>query len=272
MTAPFSAITYAAAGGIATLRLDRPDQRNALDLQMRAEIAEAVAMARDDAGVKVLLLAGSGGSFCAGGDLKALTETRRPVMANRARIRSLHRWFGELLNLEKPVVAAVDGPAFGAGLNLALAADFVLATPRARFCAVFARIGLVPDLGGFFLLPRLVGLQRAKELVMTARILGAEDARAMGLVLEIHPEESIEEAARALCRRLLQAPTGALGMAKVILNQSFNLDQQALVELEAQAQALALETEDHRARVADFLARRPLAYDWEALARADDTP
>ncbi|MCC5988546.1 MAG: enoyl-CoA hydratase/isomerase family protein [Pararhodobacter sp.] len=265
----FSAIEYAVAGGVATLRLNRPSQRNALDLQMRAEIGQAVALARDDASVRVLVLTGSGGSFCAGGDLKALSEARRPVLANRERIRALHRWFSELLNLEKPVVAVVDGPAFGAGMNLALAADFVLATPRARFCAVFARIGLVPDLGGFFLLPRLVGLQRAKELVMTARIVGAEEALKLGLVLELHGEDRIESAVTDWCRRLMRAPTGVLGMGKVILNQSFNLDQQALIELEAQAQALALETADHHERVGDFLAQRPLSYDWEAMDKVE---
>lgn len=270
MTAGFEAIEFSSREGIAVVRLNRPSQRNALDLTMRAEIGRAVEAIRDDASIRVLLLVGSGGSFCAGGDLKALTERERGALANRDRIRRLHLWFSELLNMEKPVVAAVDGPAFGAGLNLALAADFVLASPRARFCAVFARIGLVPDLGGFFLLPRIVGLQKARELIFTGRVVGAAEAQRLGMVTEIHSEETLEPTAMAWCRWLLEAPTGTIGMAKNILNQSFNLDQRALVELEAYAQAVAMETADHRTRVGDFLAKKPLRYDWEALGRAED--
>jgi len=265
MPTSYKAIKYSVSGGIATIRLNRPDQRNALDLVMRAEIGQAVAAVRDDDDIRVLLLTGSGGSFCAGGDLKSLSESKRPILANRKRIRDLHIWFRELLNLEKPVVAAVDGPAFGAGINLALAADFVLASPTARFCAVFARIGLVPDLGGFFLLPRIVGLMRAKELIMSGRIVDADEALSLGMIMEIHPQEKLEAAALKWCHRLLQAPTGTIGMAKSILNQSFNLDQQALVDLEAYAQAVTMETEDHRTRVAEFLDKKPLRYDWEAL-------
>lgn len=266
----FEAIQFSIQGGIATVRLNRPDQRNALDLTMRAEIGRAVQAVRDNDQVRVLLLTGNGGAFCAGGDLKSLSESRRSVLANRERILRLHDWFNQLLNLEKPVVAAVDGPAFGAGLNLALSADFVLATPHARFCAVFARIGLVPDLGGFFLLPRMVGLQKAKELIFTARVLEPDEAHRLGLVTEIHPADELEQAAIRWCRRLMEAPTNALGMAKTILNQSFNLDQKALVELEAYAQAVALDSEDHHARVADFLERNPMRYDWEKLRREDN--
>src|SRR5205823_5074174 len=107
---------------------------------------------------------------------------RRSASANRQRTRDLHPWFRELVNLEKPVIAAVDGAAFGSGFNLALACDFILATPAARFCSAFARIGLVPDLGGLYLLPRIVGLQRAKQLVFAARELSAHEALQLGIV------------------------------------------------------------------------------------------
>ncbi len=267
MKSNYEAIEFSARDGIAVIRLNRPDQRNALDLTMRAEIGHAVETVRDDSAIRVLMVTGSGGAFCAGGDLKALSESRRSAAANRDRIRRLHHWFSHLLNLEKPVVAAVDGPAFGAGLNLALAADFVLATPRARFCAVFSRIGLVPDLGGFFLLPRIVGLQKAKELIFTARVVAADEAQALGMVTEVYPAEVLEKAAMSWCRRLQEGPIGSIGMAKNILNQSFNLDQNALVELEAYAQAVAIDSDDHQARVADFLAKKPARFDWEALCR-----
>lgn len=253
--------------GVAVITLNRPEARNALDFALREELAEAIMRVRDDAEIRAVVLTGAGAAFCAGGDLKSLSEGPRPATANRERIRRLHYWFEHLVNLEKPVIAAVDGPAFGAGFNLALACDFILATPRARFSAVFGRIGLVPDLGGFFLLPRMVGLQRAKDIVFTGRTVEPEEARSLGLVHEIHAPEVLLERAVAFAGRFRHASTSAIGMAKSILNQAFHLDQRALAELESYAQAMAMETAHHREAVADFLAKRPLAFDWGALER-----
>jgi len=244
------------------IRLNRPERRNAFDLEVRAALAEAVFAARDDDAVRAVVLTGEGGAFCAGGDLKSLSAQARPAFRDRERIRRLHIWFRELVNLEKPVIAAVDGPAFGAGFNLALACDFVLATPQARFSAVFARIGLVPDLGGFFLLPRIVGLQRAKELVFTAREVEAEEALRLGIVHAIHPRERLMDEAFELASTFAQASTDALGLAKNILNRSFNLDQDTLAELESSAQALAIQSEYHRDAVGRFLDKKPLRFRW----------
>lgn len=251
-------------GATLLVTLNRPERRNAFDLEMRQAIGEAVLAARDDSEVKALVLAGAGSAFCAGGDLSALSSQERPVFGDRERIRRLHRWFRELVHLEKPVIAAVQGPAFGAGFNLALAADFILAEPQARFCAVFGRIGLVPDLGGFFLLPRIVGLQRAKELVFSAREVGAEEALRLGILYAIHPAERLTDEALMLAARLHGASTEALGIAKSVLNRSFNLDYDTLAEMEASAQALALRTEYYKDAVARFLEKRPLALRWEA--------
>ena len=262
---PYTAITYETRDDIGLITLNRPDQRNALDLDMREDLAAVFADIRKTGGLKALIITGAGGAFCAGGDLKALTETRRPTTANRERIRRLHIWFHDLVNLELPVIAAVDGPAFGAGFNLALAADFILCTPRARFCSVFGRIGLVPDLGGFFLLPRLVGLQRAKEIVFSSRTIAPEEAKALGIVYAVHAPESLLDAAFALAGRFKLASTDAIGMAKNILNQSFNLDQRALAELEAHAQAVCMESEYHRDAVQRFLDKKPLQFDWDRL-------
>lgn len=263
----YQAITWRVEDGIGVLTMNRPEKRNALDVTMREEIADVVLRVRRDAAVKALLLTGAGGAFCAGGDLAALGEARSDVEAARERIRALHVWLPELINLEKPVIAAVDGAAFGAGFMLALAADFMLASPRARFCAVFARVGLVPDLGAFWLLPRILGLQRAKELVMTARTVDAEEARSLGFVLEIHPQEALAERAMAFAARFRNAPTTALGMAKHALNQSFNLDQRALGEIEAYAQGMAIASAYHHEAVQRFLTKQPLAFDWDRLRR-----
>lgn len=247
-------------GAIAIVRLNKPERRNAFDLQMRAAIAQAVYEVRDNPDIRVMVLTGSGGAFCAGGDLKALAEGRRPVAADRDRIRRLHPWFRELVNLEKPVVAAVEGPAFGAGFNLALACDYVVAAPDARFCAVFARIGLVPDLGGFFLLPRIVGLQRAKEIVFSAREIDAQEAQSLGIVATIAPPGAALDVALDVAARFETASPDAIGMAKNVLNRSFSLDYDTLAELESYAQALAIQSDYHREAVDNFLNKRPLKF------------
>lgn len=249
-------------GATLVITLNRPERRNAFDLEVRESLAQAVLQARDDDTVKAVIITGTQGVFCAGGDLKSLSEAKRPIYKDRERIRLLHTWFQELVNLEKPVIAAVDGPAFGAGFNLALACDFILGTPAARFCAVFGRIGLVPDLGGFFLLPRIVGLQRAKELVFTAREVPADEAHALGILFRIVPAQSLLQEALDLAARFHTASTEALGMSKNILNRSFNLDQSTLAELESHAQALALHTDYHDNAVARFLQKQPLTFNW----------
>ncbi|MBS77766.1 enoyl-CoA hydratase/isomerase family protein [Variovorax sp.] len=248
-------------GATLLIRINRPERRNAFDLEVRQGLADAVIEARDDDTVRAVVITGTQGVFCAGGDLKSLSEAKRPVFKDRERIRRLHTWFHELVNLEKPVIAAVDGPAFGAGFNLALACDFVVASERARFCAVFGRIGLVPDLGGFFLLPRIVGLQRAKDLVFSAREMQVDEAMHMGIVFRKVAHERLEQDALELAARYHAASTEALGIAKNILNRSFNLDQNTLAELESSAQALALHTEYHDEAVGNFLAKRGLSFD-----------
>ncbi len=160
-------MSYEVRDGIALITFDRPKARNALDVPMRRELASLVSEIRDDDNVRAVILTGGGGVFCAGGDIRGLSEERTSAQSYK-RIADLHVWLPSLVNLEKPVIAAVDGPAFGGGMNLALTADFILASDTARFCQVFGRIGLVPDLAGMYLLPRLVGLQRAKELCFRA--------------------------------------------------------------------------------------------------------
>ena len=258
-------------GATLLITLNRPERRNAFDLEVRQALAEAILEARDDDAVKAVVITGSGGVFCAGGDLKSLSGSKRTVFQDRDRIRRLHHWFHELVNLEKPVIAAVDGPAFGAGFNLALACDFILGTPASRFCAVFGRIGLVPDLGGFFLLPRIVGLQRAKEIVFTAREVDADEARSLGILYDILPADTLLENALELAERFHTAAIGAIGMSKNILNSSFNLDQNALVELESYAQAMAIHSEYHDTAVARFLDKQPLEFIWPKRAQPKDT-
>jgi 2-(1,2-epoxy-1,2-dihydrophenyl)acetyl-CoA isomerase len=162
------------------------------------------------------------------------------------------------------VIAAVDGPAFGAGLSLALSADFVLATRRARFCAVFGRIGLIPDLGALHLLPRIVGMQKAKELVFTARTVEVEEARQLGMVYDVVEDgTALQQAAQALARRFGDASTAAIGMAKTIMNQSFESDARTIAELESYGQAMARGSAYHQEAVQRFKNKEPLRFDWD---------
>ena len=189
--------------------------------------------------------------------------------ADRRRMYQLHDWFQVLLNLEVPVIAAVDGAAYGGGFGLALGCDFVLASDRARFCCVFQRIGLVPDVGCLFTLPRIVGLQKAKEIAYTARPILADEAKDLGIVMDVYPPEDLMDAALALAGRLAQASTPAIGATKRILNQSFNLDAHALIEMEAAAQAIFFTTDYHKDAVRRFVDKEQLAFNWEAMDKAE---
>lgn len=258
-----STVLLVVRDGVAEITLNRPQQRNALSLQMREELAQVIAQVRDDAAVHALILSGAHETFCSGGDLAQMLDPTQSGLAWRDRIRRLHRWFPELVNLEKPVIAAVDGAAFGAGLSLALAADFVLATPRASFCAVFGRLGLIPDLGAMQLLPRIVGQQRAKELVFSARRFDAAEAHALGIVYRLVAPADLIGEARALAARFRDASSAALGMAKSIMNQAFQLDAHAMAEFEAYAQTVCRSTEYHQQAVERFKSKQPARFDWE---------
>ncbi len=264
----FRHILFDVSEEIATITLNRPEARNALSPEMREDIDNAIGIVKQGLGdeIKALIITGAGGAFCAGGDVKAMRNREKSSILSRQRLRNDHGRIYDLMHIELPVIALVDGPAAGAGANLALAADFVLATPRAMFMQAFGRIGLIPDWGGFFILPRLVGLQKAKELVYTARKVGAEEAKEMGLVLEIVPEEGALDYARSFAKRFTHASTTAIGIAKNVLNQSFNLDHRTVLELEADGQGIAMTSDYHTEAVRRFAAKEPVMFDWEKLS------
>ena len=249
-------------GATAILTLNRPDQRNALDYAMREELGRAVPDLCDDTDVRAVVITGAGRHFCSGGDVKILAEQRtdtRDVFEGRSRIQKMHRWFDELIDMEKPVIAAVDGVAFGAGLSFALAADFVLATPEAKFCAVFSRVGYVPDMAAMYLLPRAVGLARAKELVFSARVVDAKEALAIGLAHRLC-EGDLREAALELAESFHAAPAGAIGIAKSVMNRAFESERQTVCAQEAMAQAMCRESGFHQEAVRRFLTKQAPLY------------
>jgi 2-(1,2-epoxy-1,2-dihydrophenyl)acetyl-CoA isomerase len=259
-----SSIQIERVGATAVLTMNRPQARNALDLSMREAFAGAVAEVRDDPAVRAVVLTGAGGHFCAGGDVKAIAEGGqggRDIYEGRERIRRIHRWFDELVDLEKPVIAAVDGVAFGAGLSIALAADFVIASPRAKFCAVFARLGYVPDMGAMYLLPRAIGLARAKDLVFSARVVEAQEALELGLVQQVCTGDLLQSALD-FAQRFAHAPTEAIGLAKGVMNHAFESERRSVYAQEAMAQAMARESAFHQEAVRRFVAKEAPLYQW----------
>jgi 2-(1,2-epoxy-1,2-dihydrophenyl)acetyl-CoA isomerase len=178
----------------------------------------------------------------------------------RDRLLKVHHWLRDLILLDKPVIAAVDGAAFGAGFSLALAADFILATPRARFCMSFLRIGLLPDCGAFYTLPRKVGPQRARELMLSAREVGGEEALRIGIAMELHEPGQLLPRAQALARSFTDASPTAVSTIKRALADAGELAQ--LLDTEAAGQALAFGTPDHKSAVQRFLDKQPPAFRW----------
>ena len=263
----FQAITFEERDGIGIITMNQPKRRNALSPEMRADFAKLLPSLQFNTGLGAIILKGTEGVFCAGGDLNALAEDlgKRDTSLDRQRFYHHHEWFQKLLNLEIPVIAAVDGAAYGAGFSIALSADFILCSDRAKMCCVFPRIGLVPDLGAFFTLPRMVGLQRAKEIMFTGRPLDAQEAKELGIAMEVHGTDYLMDATMELAGRLCKANTRAIGATKRIVNQSFNLDAQALIEMEAAAQAVQLSSDYHQNAIKGFLNKQPLAYDWERM-------
>lgn len=254
---------------IATITLNRPEALNAFTEEMIGAWVEALQECRDNDDIHVVVLTGAGRAFCAGGDVKAMHKRRGAgdAFAARERLREAHNRLLDLMNLEMPVIVAVDGAAAGAGFSLSLVGDFILASSRAFFVQSFVRIGLVPDWNGLFLLPRLVGLQKAKELMFTGRRIDAAEARELGLVHAVYPAEELMDAAREMARRFCDAPTGAIGLTKNILNQSLHLDPRAVLELEAFAQATARSSDYHKAAVQRFVEKQPALFDWDAAEK-----
>ena len=264
-------ILFEVSEEIATITLNRPEARNALSTAMRHDLVHAMReiKARTGDDIKAVILTGAGTAFCSGGDVKAMATRRATVPEGRSRMRDFHHTLFDLTNLELPVVSLVDGAAAGAGANIALTADFVLATPRGFLMQAFARIGLIPDWGGFYILPRLVGLQKARELIYTGRKVYAKEAKEIGLIYDVVGQGTAMAEARTFAKRLAKAPTIAFGVAKNILNQSFNQDARTLSEMEAMGQSICRETDFHREAVRRFAAKEPALYDWDGMAAAE---
>jgi 2-(1,2-epoxy-1,2-dihydrophenyl)acetyl-CoA isomerase len=254
----FSALQYRLENDVAWVTLNRPEQRNAVNAAMREELLQILNEAQTDPGVRALVLTGAGKGFCTGADLSG-PRGQGPSGAGATRLvmkGSSQRLIRALWDLEKPVVAAVNGVAAGLGSHLAFASDLVIASSEARFIEVFVRRGIAVDAGGAFLLPRLIGLQRAKQLIYFGDDLPAAEALQFGLVSKVVAPEQLLDTARQWAERLAQGPTIALGMSKRLLNRSLESDLETCLEEEGLVQSVVAQSEDLKEGMLAFMERR----------------
>ncbi|KUL34103.1 enoyl-CoA hydratase [Streptomyces sp. NRRL F-4489] len=257
-----SLILHTTDNGVAQLTLNRPEALHALTPDLRERLIRGFADASADPAVRAVVLTATGTGFCAGADLRGAPRTGERVAGDVARMirDGAQRLIAAVLDCEKPVIAAVNGTAAGIGAHLAFACDLVLAAESARFIEVFVRRGLVPDGGGAYLLPRLIGPQRAKELMFFGDAVPAAEAARLGLVNRVVPDAELAATARAWAERLAAGPTRALALTKQLVNASLDADRASAFRAEAAAQEINMTTADAQEGLASFASRRRPVY------------
>jgi 2-(1,2-epoxy-1,2-dihydrophenyl)acetyl-CoA isomerase len=263
-------VGFSLDGGIARITLNRPDAGNAITPDQRDYLTSLFDGASEDLRVRVVVLTGTGKHFCTGADLRASrpASADRPAEAPERTVgdvgrvikRGAQRLITSVLDCEKPVIAAVNGTAAGIGAHLALACDLIIAADTARFIEVFVRRGITPDGGGAYLLPRIIGLPKAKELVFLGDDLAAADAERIGLINKVVPAAELAAAADEWAGRLAKGPTKAIGLSKWLLNRSLDSDRTGALDDEAWAQELASRTDDFAEGVQAFIDRRDVKF------------
>ncbi|MBA2947136.1 enoyl-CoA hydratase/isomerase family protein [Streptomyces himalayensis] len=257
-----SLVLHATDNGVLWITLNRPEAMNAVTWDQRERIIQLLADASADPDVRAVVITATGRGFCAGADLRGAPSTAERIPGDVARTIRLgaQRLIAAVLDCEKPVIAAVNGTAAGIGAHLAFACDLVLAAESAKFIEVFVRRGLVPDGGGAYLLPRLIGPQRAKELMFFGDSLPAAEAERLGLVNRVVPPGELEKTARDWAQRLAAGPTRALALTKHLVNASLDSDRATAFAAEAAAQEINMATADAQEGVTAFVERRAPAY------------
>jgi 2-(1,2-epoxy-1,2-dihydrophenyl)acetyl-CoA isomerase len=239
---------------VALVKLNNPESLNALSADVKSDVADFFKKAATDENIKAIIITGEGRAFCAGGDLKATPPTS--VADGRNRIKKLHELVRLIRDIEKPVIAAVNGFAVGAGMNFALACDLIVASEDAKFSEIFVNVALIPDAGGLYFLPLLVGPMRAKELCFTGRRIGAEEAEKLGLVNKVVPPDRLIDEAMSLATSIANGPTISIAYIKRLINKSSEIDFDTLLEAEAFAQGVCMKTEDAQEGVLAFKEKR----------------
>lgn len=252
----YETILYTLDEGVLTITLNRPDVLNAFNRKMTGEIQDALKKAERDNSVRCIVFTGAGRAFSSGEDLKARTAEGNSDFGSTLRDR-YNPIVLKMRNIEKPVLGSINGVAAGAGCSLALACDMRIASEKARFIEVFVRVGLVPDSGSSFFLPRLVGLGKALEMAFLGDEVGADEALRLGLVNRVVPPDELETSTRELALRLAQGPTKAIGLAKRAINRALHMDLEQILDYEVYAQETAGASADHQEGLAAFVEKRP---------------
>ena len=257
-----SFVLYAQNGGVVTLTLNKPEERNALsNPDQWGEIVDACKRVETDMSVKAVVLTGAGTTFCAGGNVKDMRDKKGIAGGSPNQIREGYRSGIQriplaLYNLDVPTIAAVNGPAIGAGCDLACMCDIRIASSSAKFAESFVKLGIIPGDGGAWLLPRTVGMSKAAEMTFTGDMMDADEALACGLVSRVVAPEKLLEEANALAQRIAANPAPALRMAKRLLREGQHVRLDTLLEMSAAFQALAHFTPEHDAALTMFLAKK----------------
>lgn len=242
--------------GIATVTLNRPEKKNALNVEMREALCSIFQKLRFDNDVRVIIVTGNGDSFCSGGDVGRMDE-KQDIRGYRENLQRMsHQYMRTLHAIEKPVIAAVRGSCVGIGWSIALGCDMIIASETTRFSQRFRRIGLAPDGGAIWFLTRRIGTLRAKELVYSARFVEAQEALGLGLVNQVVEDEKLMEVAQARAADLATAPTFALGLAKKLFNFAEGPSLEDFLELEVLVQPQLRSGHDHQEGVAAFKEKR----------------
>lgn len=257
----YETIIFEAKDGAATLTLNRPGAFNALNDAMAEEILDGLRQAGKDASIRALLVTGAGKAFCSGQDLKAISDMAGTRSISEHLALTWHAIVRRLRELEKPSVAAINGVAAGAGCSLALACDLRVASEAASLMVVFSKVGLVPDSGATWALPRLVGMGKALELAYLAEPVDAPSALQLGLVNRVVPADRLIEEAGALARRLAEGPTLAYGLTKRAMNRASTMAFHEALEYEAMLQDVAGRSADHVEGVRAFIENRPARFE-----------
>ena len=251
----YETILYNVDEGVLTITLSRPDVLNAFNRKMTDELQDAFKKAERDPAVRCIVLTGAGRAFSSGEDLKSRSAEGDSDFGATLRQR-YNPLVSKMRNIEKPVLGSINGVAAGAGCSIALACDLRIASEKARFMEVFVRVGLVPDSGSSFLLPRLVGLGKALEMAFLGDEMGAEEALRTGLVNRVVPAEELESATRELALRLAKSPTKAIGLAKRAINRALTMDLDQALDYEVYGQETAGASDDYKEGIAAFLEKR----------------
>lgn len=247
-------ILYTVEDGITTLTLNRPETLNAITPRMHGECADAIQHARTDDGAKVLVITGAGRAFCAGANPRRLADQR----GEEPQDRSLHAIAEALQEFHKPFIGAINGPAAGGGMDIASLCDIRLASEEARFSMAYVRMGVIPAQGGLYLLPRIVGIARALDLVWTGRTIDAQEALGIGYVQAVYPHQEFAQRVQEYCSRMAKGPSLAINAAKRLLYQGLHQDNllEAL-RVSDQAMEVLAATEDAKEGPRAWLEKRP---------------